>query len=175
MNFNVDGKEFSGDFTSDIPTGPGAAPWFVYDVDDGDANLPDVPVLLNRVIEILKFMSTDEMIELKANDEPEYIIVMENKFESFADRYYALFRKIISGEDLTPLMNMLAAIESVKDGKETIEDAEKRLGEDLAEQYIYPKIGGNPNGNKKNLNTKNPYNKKNKDKKKKKKKGNKKK
>ena len=89
MNFNVDGKEFSGDFTSDIPTGPGAAPGFVYDVDGGDANLPDVPVLLNRVIEILKFMSTDEMIELKANDEPEYIIVMENKFESFAQCFHS--------------------------------------------------------------------------------------
>ena len=113
----------------------------IYDVEGGDVNLPDVQQVLSQVIEVLEYMTTEEVLDLRSEDNDKYVEHMEEKFKTFSDRYYGLFRKLISGEDITPLMQMLAEIEKVKDGEKTIEEAEKTIGESLAEKYVYPNIG----------------------------------
>lgn len=114
----------------------------VYDVPEGEPsieNLPDVPELLKKVTEILEYMCTDDMIALKSTDSGEFNKHMEEKFSVFSNRYYSIFYKLLSGEDLTPLFSMLAAIEKIKKGEVSMENAEKELGKELAKKYIHEK------------------------------------
>lgn len=141
MNFNFENKNYEGNFASENEIGN--APGFVYDIESGAPNLPDVPVFLNDIASILEYMCKDEILELRNKDSGEFNQHMEDKFPTFCDRYYALFQKILSGEDLSPLMNMLVAIEKVKSGKETLDQAEKKLGEQLAKKYVYPSLKKN--------------------------------
>jgi hypothetical protein len=138
MNFNLGSKQ--NIVTEDqIKNNENA---IVYDVPEGEANienLPDVKILLKKVTEILEYMCTDEMIALKNEDTGEYNKQMEEKFSVFSNRYYSIFHKLLSGEDLTPLFSMLAAIEKVKNGEVTMETAEKQLGNILAKKYIHEK------------------------------------
>jgi len=113
------------------------------DTDDTPVNLPDVNVLMDQITLILEYMVTDEMKQLKVSDYPTYEEQLELKFPQFAEKYYAVFKKVISGEDITPLFEMLAGIERVKKGKETIEEVETELGKKLAEKYIFPVIDKN--------------------------------
>lgn len=112
----------------------------VYNPDGGGVNLANVDYILDNVTEILEYMTNDEVIQQKNEDYEEYESMMEEKFPDFSFKYFAVFKKVITGEDITPLFKMLAAIESVQQGTESLDAAEKRLGEDLAEQYIYPKL-----------------------------------
>jgi len=106
-------------------------------------NLPNVPEVLDQIIEILEYMSQDNIKKMKNTDPNGYEMHMETKFEKFADRYYGLFKKVSSGDDLTPLLSMLEAIEKIKAGKITMEDAEANLGDELAERFVYPKLSKN--------------------------------
>lgn len=114
----------------------------IYDPFNEDAppNLPDVPELLDRIIEIMEYMSEKSITNMRKGDVDGYNAHMESKFEQFADRYYGLFRKIIAGEDLSPLLDMLSSIEKIKAGQLTMENAEAQLGDQLAEKYVYPKM-----------------------------------
>lgn len=103
-------------------------------------NLPNVPELLDKIIEILEYTSQNDMQKMRTNDPTGYELHMESKYEEFADRYYGLFRKVISGEDITPLLSMLGAIEKIKTGELTMETAEAQLGDELAEKFVYPKL-----------------------------------
>lgn len=116
-------------------------------------NLPDTENILTNVEEILKQMCEDEVVKLRKENEPEYITYMESKFPAFSFRYYALFQTIIEGKDLTPLFGMLGAIERVKKGDSSLDQEEKDLGEELAEEYVYPFVNKNTEGNDSNKNT----------------------
>lgn len=113
-------------------------PGYLYDVDSGDVNLPDVKLFLDQVIEVMECMNQQEMVDLQNKDEEEYKAEMEKRFPQFSFRYYAIFQKIISGDDITPLIEMLAQIERVKCGEIDIEEAEKNIGQSLANKYVYP-------------------------------------
>jgi len=114
----------------------------IYDPTGGNEtpNLPDVALLLSQVEEILDYMvKTEELKELK-KDNSEYEKHMEDKFPFFSSRYFGIFRKLINGEDITPLLTMCKSINEIKSGNITMEQAEKQLGEGLAEKYIYPNL-----------------------------------
>lgn len=148
MNFNFDlpeGVENMETQVIDESSIPNQGPGFMYDPtgnfeNEDKPNLADTGRVLNGVQAILEYMCTDEVIELRNKDEVEYEKHMEEKFEDFCDRFYSIFKKVLSGEDITPLMGMLAEIEKVKRGDKTLEEAEQFVGEQLAQKYIYPKI-----------------------------------
>lgn len=94
-------------------------------------NLPDPNVILDNTIAILEYMNTDEMKELRKNNNEIFISTMETKFESFAEQYYAVFRMIISGQDLSLMMDMLNVINGMKSRKITVETGEKQIGAKL--------------------------------------------
>lgn len=116
----------------------------IMDVDESappsPSNLPDVVTLLKKIMEIGTYMCKDEIVELKCTNYSKYEEHMEKVFQSFATRYFAVFKKLISGEDITHLLSMLVALERVKKGEITLERAEKFLGEELAKEYIDPHI-----------------------------------
>lgn len=103
-------------------------------------NLPNVEDMLDTIIKIYEIMDTEDMKTLKKDNVVQYETKMEELFPAFSFRYYAVFRKVISGEDITPLMHMFSEINNIKAGNKTIEQAEEQLGQNLAEKYVYPKL-----------------------------------
>lgn len=103
-------------------------------------NLPNVQELLMEITKILEYICKDDIIKMKHSDFKEYELHMESKFEKFSMRYYGIFQKLINGEDITPLMSMFDSINKIKSGYATVEQEEKRIGEELADRYIYPNL-----------------------------------
>jgi hypothetical protein len=103
-------------------------------------NLPDVPVLMEKITEILEYMCEETVANLRNSNFSDFETHMETKFSSFSMRYFGIFQKLINGEDITPLLSMFISIDKIKSGVLTIEQAEKQLGEELAETYIYPNL-----------------------------------
>jgi hypothetical protein len=102
-------------------------------------SLPDPNEILDSVINILEFMNTPEMVELKNSDRAQFDDTMEEKFLEFSSSYYGIFRMIIDGEDITPLYAMLSIISKVKSGGSTMEEAEKNVGTYLT-KFLPPEI-----------------------------------
>lgn len=125
---------------NEIKNDPNTFVYDPYENSENVVNLPNVPELLNQIIYILEYMNTDNIIKLKSENFEEYTQHMETKYFEFSNRYFGLFQKLISGEDITPLVSMLGAIENVKSGQISIEQAEESLGDMLAEEYIYPHL-----------------------------------
>jgi len=132
MNFNIDPKKIN--ITNEIDKQPG----IVYEPAINSPNLTNTSELLDNIITVLEYMNTEEMINLKIKDETKYKDIMEKKFYKFSDKYYATFQKLLSGEDITQLFDMIAMLERVKKGNINFESAEKKIGEQLAQKYIYP-------------------------------------
>jgi len=108
----------------------------IENVEDPVANLPDTGVILKNVGDILEYMCKDEIVKMQKEDVDEYTKHMEGQFPDFSFKYYSLFRQVIEGEDLTHLFSMLGAIDRVKNGELTLDEAEKNLGNELGDQYI---------------------------------------
>ncbi len=76
------------------------------------------------------------MIELRSENETECRLLMQREFGKFFDVYPALFTMVYDGGDLRPLAEMLCMIDEMKKGRISKENAEKELGENLADKYI---------------------------------------
>jgi mannose/fructose/N-acetylgalactosamine-specific phosphotransferase system component IIB len=94
-------------------------------------NLPDADEILDNVILILEYMGTEEIMKLRSENNEVFISTMENKFESFAERYYSVFRMVISGKDISPLFEMLRVIKQMKTGNMSVERGEQQIGNRL--------------------------------------------
>ena len=96
----------------------------VYDPSSGSVPdvLPNTDDILDNVIKILECMNTDEMQLIKNANVPLFEQTMEEKFQTFADRYYSIFRMVLSGEDITPLFKMLSVIKKCHFDKKQSQD-----------------------------------------------------
>ncbi|ARF09635.1 hypothetical protein Indivirus_2_14 [Indivirus ILV1] len=126
MDLNIkEQKLVSG---QDISKQPGS---IVYDF-GGDENksktLPNATLILDKVIEILECMNTDEMKELRSQNQNLFESKMEEKFEDFAYQYYGIFRILLSGQDISPLFMMLGEINKCNTGNQSYDDTEKSVG-----------------------------------------------
>lgn len=147
MTLNMNKKSFTEE---DIKKDKNA---IIYDPTGGDdtPNLPDTKTIADNVERILEYMvSKPDVMELKNKNYNEYEKHMENMFPVFSSRYMGIFSKIINGEDITPLFEMLKKIDEIKKGNTTLEKVEKKLGENLAEKYIYPNLTAEQRRNVKN-------------------------
>ncbi len=94
-------------------------------------NLPDSNIIMDNIILILEHMNTPEMVELRKNNNDVFISTMETKFEDFAERYYSVFRMVISGKDISMLFEMLSTIDKMKKNKTSVEKGEQHIGNKL--------------------------------------------
>lgn len=135
-DFNIKEKKFVTE--KDI----GSKPGIVYDF-GGDENksktLPNANKILDTVIEILEYMNTDEMKELRAKSQPLFENKMEEKFEDFAYQYYSIFRLILNGDDISPLFMMLGEIDKCNSGKQSYDATEIIVGKFL-NKFIPPEL-----------------------------------
>ncbi len=98
-------------------------------------NLPDSNIIMDNIILILEHMNTPEMVELRKNNNDVFVSTMETKFEDFAERYYSVFRMVISGKDISMLFEMLSTIDKMKKNKTSVEMGEQHIGNKL-KQYL---------------------------------------
>lgn len=124
MNHKVVGE-------NDIDRENGMVLDFGQDDEINTENLPDTDEILDSVIEILEYMNTEEILKLRKDNKDVFVSTMETKFESFAERYYSVFRMVISGNDLSPLFEMLKVIKQMKFGSISVEHGENQIGTSL--------------------------------------------
>jgi hypothetical protein len=96
-----------------------------------EATLPNVPELLDSINNILKYTQTNEMILLKKHSIDNYDKHLNDKFETFALKNPNMFKKIISGDDITYLYEMINKLERVKSGTFTLEEANQEIYDDF--------------------------------------------
>lgn len=92
---------------------------------------------------ILEFANSDEQTYLKKTNFELYKYRFESNFSEFNEKHPTLMKKIVNGDDLKYLEKMLNAIDSIQSKEVSKEEAEKVLGEELAEEYIYPLVNKN--------------------------------
>lgn len=80
--------------------------------------------------------------QLKSENKDEVEIefyFLENEEEFYAEYPY-LIKKLIKGGDLDFLNKMIKSLEKVENGEQSLASTELKLGEELAEKYLYPNI-----------------------------------
>lgn len=71
---------------------------------------------------------------------------LQKKYRVFANRYPTLFSNVVEGKTFIPefiafLDTTLGRKQDIDDGLKTHYNASVEQGEDLAEKYLYPKVG----------------------------------
>jgi hypothetical protein len=61
----------------------------------------------------------------------------------FYQEYPFLVKKICKKENLSMLYKMLGLLDNIEKGNDTLNNVEKNLGEELANNYLYPNIKKN--------------------------------
>lgn len=94
-----------------------------------------------------------EIIKSHINIILEYIKDKDNAFESelyimetypeFYQEYPFLVKKICKKENLLMLYKMLGLLDNIEKGDDTLNNVEKNLGHELANNYLYPNIKKN--------------------------------
>lgn len=103
-----------------------------------ERNIPDIDYITNTVLEMLEYMATPEMRELKQHDENEYTNNIRHKYHKFEDEFYAVYNLVLSGGDINILMSMLKTLNNVKNNKLNLDQADKLVNDNLNQKYINP-------------------------------------
>lgn len=113
---------------------------YVYnDGQDNPPNIPDAKTLLSSVLELMEYMSSDELLKIKEINKAKYEEIVEAKFPEFVDTYYFVYKMLVDATpntDISPLFKMISEIDKINKGKSSVEQSEKRLGNFLADKYI---------------------------------------
>jgi len=108
--------------------------------------IPDLEELLKNIIEMVKYTSTEEMIEMEKTNPIMYEQHLDEKFECISSRYYGMFKLLLVREEreenLCKLIDMFTKLRDIKQGKIDIQNADKQYQESLNEEYVYPQFGG---------------------------------
>jgi hypothetical protein len=102
------------------------------------------PVRTNFNLEIIKFHIDIilEYIKDKDNAFESELYIMET-YPEFYQEYPFLVKKICKKENLSMLYKMLGLLDNIEKGNDTLNNVEKNLGEELANNYLYPNIKKN--------------------------------
>lgn len=106
-------------------------------------NIANPEEILHNIIEIKNYLKNNSQNETKI------------KFKDFESRYPAVYNKIVSGEDLTKLLEMLQTLLKIRLGELKKDEADKMYGAKLAQEYIPEHIlkDEKPNNNNSNADT----------------------
>ena len=93
--------------------------------------------LRTKIVEVQK--KIEEFVKEKKTDVQIEMYFLEND-GLFYEKYPYLVKKLIKGDSLDFLDVMLNNLEKVENGEQTLASTELKLGEDLAQKYLYPKV-----------------------------------
>jgi len=103
---------------------------------DSNTNIK-VPELKVKIVEVQK--KIQELVKQNKTDLEIEMFFIEND-SKFYEQYPYLVKKIIKGGDMSFLNIMLENLQKVEEGEQTLASTELKLGEDLAQQYLYPNV-----------------------------------
>jgi len=97
---------------------------------------------INDSLQLLKqFVLSDDIKQIKLEkSEKEYKEYLQRIFPLFYEDFPSLFDMVVEGKDTTFINRMFDALIQIEKGKSK-EEVEKQLGEELANIYLYPKVG----------------------------------
>lgn len=99
-----------------------------------------VKTITDNIVNILEFMNIEQIKELKKRDMTIYEKTIEETFPDFTKKYYAVLKLLMSGDDITRLLQMLSQLEKVENNEKTREEAINNIREELNNEYIYTVI-----------------------------------
>jgi hypothetical protein len=110
-----------------------------------DPNLKQTPAEVRKEFNVDLIKSNvneiQKIISQNPNTDP---FDLELKFmESHPEFYYQypfLVKKLCKKEDISMLFTMLTNLDQIEKGEKSLASVELKLGNQLADQYIYPKI-----------------------------------
>ena len=90
-----------------------------------------------KIKEVQKKIS--EMVSQKKTEVEIEMFFIENDSE-FYEEYPYLVKKLIKGVDMDFLNVMLENLQRVEEGEQSLASTELKLGNELAEKYLYPNV-----------------------------------
>jgi hypothetical protein len=98
----------------------------------------NIDILKSKIKCIQEKINTLRNVD-KKNDTDIEAHFFNNDIE-FYEKYPYLIKKLIKGGDLSMLDKFLSSLEKVHNGEQSLASTELKLGEDLAQQYLYPSV-----------------------------------
>jgi len=110
-----------------------------------NSTIPDINDLSQQLIDILKYVNRDDIIQIKYENSTLFKEHVADQFPRFSDRYYSLLMTILDDRitDIKPFIRILEILQNTENSK--IDDSFEQYKEELATQYIYPQFGGKEN------------------------------
>lgn len=114
-----------------------------YVLEEQAPEIPDLEEITKSCLQIIRFISTDEMVKLKYENEALFKETVDNEFKEFADKYYSLFTRITCDEfDIGDLKYMIQVMRNIKENNIGMKAGHETFVDTMAEKYIYPQHGG---------------------------------
>ena len=99
----------------------------------------DVNHIKSSVATIKKFVQDYERIGIKNPSDLQ--ILFSKAHPEIYNKYTTVVKTICRKDDLTFLDKMIESLEKVDKGNKTMKQVSSKLGEELADKYLYPKLG----------------------------------
>lgn len=106
-----------------------------------DKTKVEVDTIKDMVSVLKQYMTVPLIQEMKHKNYNDYEKYLGNIFPTFVANYPTLFYFVIKDNDISFLDSMFKGIIEIAKDSNSKDSVEKKLGEDLAETYLYPKIG----------------------------------
>lgn len=103
--------------------------------------LPDATKISSKIVEVMEYMTSDEMLNIRKHNKDAYEAKISNKFPLFYNNYYGIIQVLINGEtNISHLIHMLNVINNVQLNKINIDDATNLVDDNLTENMVYPNL-----------------------------------
>jgi hypothetical protein len=109
-------------------------------------NIPDLTQLTTKILEFIEFHDNPTTQELINNNKSNYNYILSERFEIIPIAMVKLLSDIENrASNLEKIMDMISMLEKVKNGANSIQNAEETFFEKRAAEYLYPQFGGREN------------------------------
>ena len=109
-------------------------------------NIPDLTQLTTKILEFIEFHDDPTTQELIKKSKSEYNYILSERFEIIPIAMVKLLSDIENrASNLEKIMDMISMLEKVKNGTNSIQNAEEVFFEKRAAEYLYPQFGGRDN------------------------------
>ena len=112
---------------------------------DFNPNLKQTPLEVKKEFNVDFIMTNvqeiQEIISQNPNTDPfDFELKFMESHPEFYQQHPFLVKKLCKKEDISMLFKMLTNLDQVEKGEKSLASVELKLGDELANQYIYPKM-----------------------------------
>ena len=108
--------------------------------------IPDLTLLTTKIIEFIQFIDDPTTGKLLETNKNAYNLILEERFSVIP---IAMIRLLSDNnnraKNLEKIMDMISMLQKVKNGQDSLENAENDFFEKRASEYLYPQFGGRDN------------------------------